>query len=437
MIKYGYTLILLTLSIITSAQEVFDLPTLIRRALMENYNILIVRNEEQIAANNNTLGNAGFLPTLDLTASNSRSNNNTRMEYFTGVVRESDEAKSRNLRGDLAINWKIFDGFMMFARKEQLGLLQELGSLDSRYYIEQTVADIAVAWYQLIKENMLLSNYHHTLDVSRFRLSLEKKKLDVGSGNLLLYNQALVDFSSDSIMVMSQQRLIRSLIIQINKLVNLDPELKLEIHDPEINPEMIEPKDSLISRAVEVNREIKMVMLQEMIAETNIRIKQANYYPEINLYGQGVYNKQTNEVGTIQYGKTYGLQAGITVRFNLFNGFNDKREIENARLARENSLLGKENMIMQIKSNALDNYYQYQSVAEQLILAEQNTQTAQRSLDIAKVQYEQGTISSYDFRQTQLSLIRAQNTATSLKYILKSIEIELDRLSGKIFERYF
>ena len=161
-----------------------------------------------------------------------------------------------------------------------------------------------------------------------------------------------------------------------------------------------------------------------------------DYYPEINLYGQYSYNKQTNEVGTIQFGKTYGRQVGVTVRFNLFNGFNDKREVVNTKIIRENSALEKEKITYQVKSTVLDNYYQYQSILQQLIILDQNILAARKSLDIAKVQYEQGAISGFDFRQTQLSLIRTQNAASILRFTLKSIEIELNRLSGEILKKY-
>ncbi len=432
---YLFILILLSLSKNADSQEAYDLSTLIQRVLSENYQILLIKNQEQIADNNNSIGNAGFLPTLDAQLTKSASVNNVSNKYFTGVVRTSDAAKSNNLNAYVIMNWMVFDGFRMFARKDQLGLLQEMSAADTRFYIEQTVSDIADAWYQLIKENLLLENYKQTLDVSRFRLFLEKKKLDVGSGNGLLYNQALVDYNSDSLTLMAQNRLIKSIVIRINQIANLDPEFDLITTDKSISPGIVIQKDSLIDRALSSNREIKQVLIQEIIAETNIRLMKANYYPEINLYGQYSYNRLTNEVGTLQYGKNFGRQFGITVRFNLFNGLNDKREIVNSKILHESSSLEKENTIMQIKSTVLDNYYQYLSITQQLIVADHNSLIAQKSLEIAKIQYEKGAISGFDFRQTQLSLIRAQNTSSLLRYNLKSIEIELYRLTGEILEK--
>ena len=38
------------------------------QGLLNNYSLRIVRNEEQVSKNNATLGNAGYLPTLGLSA---------------------------------------------------------------------------------------------------------------------------------------------------------------------------------------------------------------------------------------------------------------------------------------------------------------------------------------------------------------------------------
>jgi len=49
-----------------AAQRVFNLKQCIETGLERNYSIRIVRNEQLINENNVTLGNAGYLPTFDL-----------------------------------------------------------------------------------------------------------------------------------------------------------------------------------------------------------------------------------------------------------------------------------------------------------------------------------------------------------------------------------
>jgi outer membrane protein TolC len=47
-------------------QKVYGLKDCISTGLERNFSILIARNSETISKNNFTLGNAGFMPTVDL-----------------------------------------------------------------------------------------------------------------------------------------------------------------------------------------------------------------------------------------------------------------------------------------------------------------------------------------------------------------------------------
>ena len=50
------------------AQHEYTLKQCLEEGLMNNYSLRITRNEELVSKNNATLANAGYLPTVDLTA---------------------------------------------------------------------------------------------------------------------------------------------------------------------------------------------------------------------------------------------------------------------------------------------------------------------------------------------------------------------------------
>ena len=55
---------------------------------------------------------------------------------------------------------------------------------------------------------------------------------------------------------------------------------------------------------------------------------------------------------------------------------------------------------------------------------------------IAEEQLKQGAINGYDFRLTQMSLLNSELTLMQLQFALKAIEINLNRLSGRVLEVY-
>lgn len=418
------------------AQEVYNLQMLIDRVLEENYQILIQRNLQLITENNNTLGNAGFLPVVDAEGNATLSYNNTKQEYSSGTTNEGNNAKSSNLNGLIAVNWTVFDGFMMFAKRKQLDLIQQLGAVNTRYFVEQTVADVTLAYYEVILQKELLQNYRNTLEISRFRYQLEKKKITVGSGNALLYNQALVDYNNDSLTVLETEMVIKTLEIRITRFANLDPDNPLSLAEVDISPGIIGNKDSLVAQAIAANPEIKQSMLEEMIAGQNVQIEKADYYPLVNVFGQYSATNQNNEVGFMKQNKTYGPMFGVAIRFNLYNGGNDKREVVNQEIIEDNTVLNNENTVSLIRAAVIEKHYHYTALMQQFNLAKENALAAQRSLDIATLQFQNGTINGYDFRQTQLTLIIANNKAKQTGFRIKAAEIELNRLTGDLLNAY-
>ena len=63
-------LIILCTALAVQAQPapVYTLKSCLEQGLLNNYSLRITRNEQQVSKNNATLANAGYLPTLDLSA---------------------------------------------------------------------------------------------------------------------------------------------------------------------------------------------------------------------------------------------------------------------------------------------------------------------------------------------------------------------------------
>ena len=60
--------IFLSVSDAKAQPQVRTLKDCLEEGLQNNYSLSIIHNEEQISKNNATLGNAGYLPTLDFSA---------------------------------------------------------------------------------------------------------------------------------------------------------------------------------------------------------------------------------------------------------------------------------------------------------------------------------------------------------------------------------
>jgi outer membrane protein len=416
------------------SQEETALSELVNRALDQNYQLLIVRNSEQMAQNQNTIGNAGFLPSVNIQGNQVWGIQNTEQQFFNGDVRSGDNARSVRQDALIELDWTVFDGFRMFASRDQLSGLAQISSMNTKFYIEQTIADIADLYYQLITEIKMMESLERTLEISLFRFKLEGQKRNVGTGNALLYHQALIDFNSDSAMVVNQQRLVRELKIQINRIISSDPWGEIIPDTNTIDLAGIENYDEILQKALTQNTDLERSKLEELIAESNIRIERAARYPQISVFGNYSYAGQTNEVGFIESSTVYGAQYGIRVRFNLFDGGKQNIRIRNALLEQQSAEVATQDNRSEIESYLASLTNSYNAYMQQYQLLETSLKAAESSLNIAREQLQEGFISGFDFRQAQLTSLRVENQIAALMLAMKTIEIDIMRISGGLTE---
>lgn len=412
------------------------LQEMINTVLENNYQINIVRNEAQISKNNNTIGNTGMIPSIGLNGGYSMSFDNTNQVFADGTTKDGNSAINTNLNVALMANWTAFNGLRVYAKRNQLKYLDELGQINSKFYIEQTVSDVVIAYHQLVYEKQLLNNYQHSLDISSYRLNLEKKRREVGAGKAMDYGLAFVDYQADSIRLIGQQNTIKALEIQLNNVLNNSLEQEFQISDDGFTFVAIPSKDSLIQNVVDANHQLAQQRLQELIAETELRMAKANRYPKIDLFAGYQYSRTTAEVGFMNSNQSYGPRIGVTINYNLYNGGAVNREIKNTKIYAENTVLTKQQVSQQVNADVLNFYNEYKTITNQMALAKSNVDEMTKVFKTAEEQLQKGAINAYDFRLTQLSLLNSELSLVQLQFTLKAIEINLNRLSGNVLETY-
>ena len=96
------------------------------RGLEHNFSIKMVKNQQEVSANNATPANAGLLPTVDVSASYSGDFSTTRTTpRATGNTTTERGAYDGTLDAGIDLNWTVFDGFSVWTNYKQLKLLKE------------------------------------------------------------------------------------------------------------------------------------------------------------------------------------------------------------------------------------------------------------------------------------------------------------------------
>lgn len=402
-------------------------------ALENNYGIQIVQNEARIAANNHTLGNAGFFPAVSAQASQTRSIEDNRTSYSSENFPDSNirGARSTNTVADVSLSWTLFDGLRMVTSYERLGELNTLGHQQARLQVEQTVAQIIAVYFDIIRQKKSYTVLENTLEVSEERVRVAETKLDLGSGSEYDMLQARADLNADEAALMRQEVQLENAKIQLNELLGRAIKAPFEVTDDiPLEEQLAYP--NLLQNSLSNNLELTVARTNLKVSELDLQEIRGERLPELEFNVGYGYSKSESGAGFIEFNQSDGLNYGLTARFNLFDGFDVNRRTQNARINIKNRELAVDQQRHQLEAEISRIYRGYANSLSLVDLESENLKYAEQSLEIALERFRLGTINSIELREAQRTLISAENRLIQAQYEAKVAETELLRISGML-----
>jgi len=437
-LKYLSLPTLLFLSVLSSSgQKVYELKDCISTGLERNFSILIARNSETIAKNNFTLGNAGFLPSVDLNGRQSGTLNNTTTNLTDGTQTISNGVFNTTTNGSVTLGMTIFNGFSAITTYKKLNELNLVGQLNTQFTIENLIGDIVSGYYNYILQVQQLNNLKYALTLSRERLRIDEDRYLLGSGSKLEVLQSRVYVNSDSSNLSRQNEVVRSAQIRLNEMMaveNLDDEFSTRDTLIDVDPGLIYEK--LFEETLAGNTNLLIASKNKTISDYDYKLIVSRSYPYLNFAGGYSYNLNTYSSSTSKNQISNGMNYGLTLGVNIFDGNNQRRSIHNSSIERESKELRYREVEQGVKADLLTIYSAYSNYLRLITLEEQNFKTAAENLDIALERYKLGSLSGIDLREVQKSLLDAKERLISAHYQAKLAEVSLLLISGRIMNYY-
>jgi len=412
------------------AQQVLTLDEAVAIGLENNYGIMISRNSVEQAENNLSLGNAGFLPVVDATASRTERIEDSEFQAG-GESRITEGAESNNTNAAINLDWTLFDGLRMFSSYNRLGEIRDLSELQLDLNQEFLVANISFTYFNIIRISEQLNILQNNIEVTEERIEIEETKVDLGSGSEYDLLQARSDLSEDRAAYIRETNSLTEAKINLNELLGRRPSEEFDVvSEISVNRSLV--KKQLYENLIEQNTELAIAKAQEDITELELREVQGERYPEISFSSGYSFNRNESGGGFFSFNETTGFSYGITARVPIFNGFNINRRIQNAKIDQKNAEISRQQERLRIESNFESAFRAYANAIELVDLEDENYQNAEETLDIALERFRLGSISSLEFREAQTTFLQAENRLINAKYEAKIAETELLQLSGNI-----
>ena len=436
-IKYSVVIAIFCCASIVKAQTVLTQAEAVKLALENNYGIKIAANAVEVADNNTSILNSGYLPTLTGSAGATYNLDNTEAEFSNGTSTVLNGAESDRYNASLSLNYTLFDGLGRRYNYKSLKEQYQLSELQARETIENTVIQLFSVYYSVAQLTENLEALRETLEVSKDRLVRAQYQFDYGQNTKLGVLNAEVDINNDSINIISSNQSLKNAKRDLNVVLGNALSADFSVSTA-IDFTLQFKKDSLFDKAI--TRNVALLQSEKNIAISQLSIKssKSGYLPTVGLNGTYGWNKNNNNAASfVAVSTNTGLSGGLSLSWNLFDGGSTITSVKNAKVNLETQKLEKENILIGITRDFENAWEDFENKLNIFNIQEQNIITSQSNFERTQEKFKIGQVNSIEFRQAQLNLLNAELSRNQAKYQAKLAELTLLQLSGELLNVAF
>lgn len=412
----------------------FSLQECLAIGLENNYDLRIVREKQEITDNNATRGNAGFLPSADLSASYSGTLNDTRQEPRSGGPAVKNNGVNNNsVNAGVSLNWMAFNGFRVQTTYRRLKELQTIGELSTRMTVENYVSALTSTYYNYINQTIRLNNMKRSIELSHERVRIAELSYSIGVFSRQEYQQAKIDLNSDESKLVKQYETLHALRTRLNELMGIEEiESAIIPVDTAINYTTALQKDAIFDDMLQDNVYLLVAERQKGLSELDIKLARSGSYPYLRVNSGYGYTQNWYGSGNNREQRTMGLNYGVSLGVNLFDGMNQRRQVRNAEKEAEISELSYLQTLQGLQKDLSDAWMAYANNMSLAEIERGNVKLARDNYRITMANYKESQLSGYQLRAAQISLLDAEERLTAAEYDTKLCEITLLQIAGQV-----
>ena len=418
---------LILLSGSAMAQQKITVQEAVDRALQNNLQIKQTEFQMSIAEQDVLQARMNFYPTLNAGGNWGQSWGLSFDQTAGRLVTQS--VNSAGLR--VSSSFDLFQGF----QKINTVKANKYSLLASESNVERAKNDLTLSVLTTYLE--ALTNYDMML-ASQDQVKLSQEQLRVMEINVEAGNRTLADLyqaqnqvATDEFNVTTSENAYELAILNLKQLMEMDPNVEIVLDRPNIESIKLSSNPAIASdifnTAVSRFPEIKAAEFQTKVAETNIDIARAGYYPSLS-FSAGIgtnYSSQARDFVSQQilpFGdqieRNRNESIGVNLSIPIFNNYRTRISVRKAKInylnAQTNEQLAKNNLNKVINQAVLD----LRSAEKRLYSAEVATQAANQAYEVMKLRYDEGMTNSVELNTTLIAKNRAEFEYIQAKYNL-------------------
>lgn len=360
----------------------------------------------------------GFLPTLNASASYSM---NTGAS-INPVTNQFQNQTFKSFSADASSGITIFNGLANWKTLQR----SKLNKLANTYRLDKMKDDIALSvansYLQILFNKEQLKVQISQNSITKENLERTQQLIDAGSlpaGDIFELQatdatQQQQIISTENTLLISKIALCQMLLIKEYTTFDISD----EVIDLPLTDLSTESQQSILTKAKESVKDIKIALSNVEIAKKDVSISRSSYLPTLS--GFVGYNTRWSESTpfnfTDQLSLFDGTNVGLRLSIPILNGFSTRGRVQRAKINQERS----EYLLQQTELDLESKVYQ---AYNDVINAKKSYEAAQKTLEarelafkFSKERHEVGLLNTFDFSQSSIALDNAQSDVLRAKY---------------------
>ena len=346
-----------------------------------------------------------------LTAQNTYSNTNTSSTSFS-----------------LGTSMPIFTGFQIpnQIKLDQLNL--EAATADLEKAKNDIRMQVAQAYVQILYDMEIAEVAHRQIEIDSMQVVRLQAFVDNGKAAEAELSQQKATLANSRLTATQADNNTRLAILSLTQLLELPTPDGFAIVKPNLDElvglsglsELITP-DQIYAEALGVKPEILSQELKLKGTEHSIKIAQAGNLPSLSLSGGLGTNYYTTSgfksdgFGT-QLKNNFSQYIGLNLNVPIFNRFQTRNNIRNARISQENQQLALENTKKTLYKDIQQVYYNALNAQSKEKSSEEALKSTKDAFQLMQAKYENGKATITEFNESKNTYLKSESDLVQARY---------------------
>lgn len=282
---------------------------------------------------------------------------------------------------------------------------------------EEITRDVKVAFYSVLLAERLVDVAKQSVELAQAHHDNIKAHYDQGTAAEFDLLRAEVQLANAKPQLSRRENELSLSKDNLKLKIGLAPQTSIDIiGDLAVEAAPVVDTESDINNLIASNTTIRTLKAQEAMLKKNIAIENAAYFPVLSAFANYNYQAQDNTLKIGDYEWVNTFMAGVTLSVPLFNGFQTKYRVAQARIGMDRAVLSRMQVEDGIRLSLDQAKLDLNEAKERYDALAQSVGQARRAVDIADVRFRSGVGTQLEVLDSQTALAATQSEQALAAY---------------------